>query len=351
METTDRINCSLISVIVPVYNGEAYLDRCVRSVLFQDYHNLELILVDGASTDGTLKLCRVWQKKDERVRVIPARVNKGVSAGRNTGIREARGEFFFFLDADDWLVPDCLSRLHAELLAEEADIAGCGFARCTNADWETLYKRVRQGADEPDGGGKTDGEPAVKRVLRGNAFLQEGILKQDTRCWSKLYRRSLVEGHFFREDYTIGEDMLFLWEVSAKADRIVSISYPGYCYYHNPQGTMLRPFRLSDMDQIRCWKVIMDYLQENETDTSVIVSAAAILAMSCMLTVGKLAGLPAEQRKQYREQRRQCSEVLHETLKIPGAYGRLDRGYRLKVRLYGALPEVYLLLYHLIKSR
>ena len=108
----------MISVIVPVYNGEAYLDRCVRSVLFQDYHNLELILVDGASTDGTLKLCRVWQKKDERVRVIPARMNKGVSVGRNTGIREARGEFFFFLDADDWLMPDCLSRLHAELLAE-----------------------------------------------------------------------------------------------------------------------------------------------------------------------------------------------------------------------------------------
>lgn len=346
METANRINTNLISVIVPIYNGEAYLDRCVRSVLFQDYSNLELILVDGASTDGTLKLCRIWQKKDERVKVIPTPVNKGVSAGRNTGIRKAKGEYLFFLDADDWLMPDCLSRLYEELQAESADIAGCGFSRCTSEDWEKLYERVRRGEDAPAYSGS-----AQKCILRGHEFLKEGILKQDTRCWSKLYRRSLVEGHFFREDYTIGEDMLFLWEVSAQAERIVSISYPGYCYYHNPQGAMLRPFRKSDMDQIRCWKVILNYLQENKTDTDVISAAATILAISCMLTVGKLACLPAEGRKKNRELRRQCSQVLEETLRIPGAYDGLDKGYRMKVRLYGALPEVYLFLYHLLKNR
>ena len=80
----------LISVIVPVYNGEAYIERCIRSVLYQEYRTWELLLVDGASTDGTLKRCHAWQKKDERIRVISLSENQGVSVGRNAGIRRAR---------------------------------------------------------------------------------------------------------------------------------------------------------------------------------------------------------------------------------------------------------------------
>ena len=86
----------LISVIVPVYNGEAYIERCIRSVLYQEYRTWELLLVDGASTDGTLKRCHAWQKKDERIRVISLPENQGVSVGRNAGIRRARGEYLFF---------------------------------------------------------------------------------------------------------------------------------------------------------------------------------------------------------------------------------------------------------------
>lgn len=341
METGNSINPNLISVIVPAYNAEAYIDRCVQSVLAQEYTCLELILVDGASRDGTLSLCRAWQKRDERVRVFHTPVNRGVSAGRNTGMQKARGAFFFFIDADDWLMPDCLKRLHDEMQDERIDIAGCAFSRCTHEDWEKLSKQLKSGEYE-----SKEREPVSRRLTAGRDFLREGILKQDTRCWSKLYRRELVEGHLFREDFTIGEDMLFLWEVSACADQISSISYSGYCYYHNPGGAMLRRFRPSDMDQIRCWQVVLEHLQEKPDQQT---ECATILLVSCMLVAGKLAQLTAQERGQYRELRRQCSQVLEETLRIPGAYEGLDRGYRIKVGIYRRAPKLYLWLYHLAK--
>lgn len=339
----------LISVIVPVYNGEAYIDRCVGSMLYQEYEAWELLLVDGASTDGTLKRCRAWQKKDDRVRVIPLSENRGVSAGRNAGMQKARGEYLFFLDADDWLMPDCLARLCAKIREPETDIAGCSFARCTAADWEALAKKLRQGEWTKENG---QSRTFCGRSIAGQDFLREGILRQDTRCWSKLYRRRLLEGSFFREDYTVGEDMLFLREVAAKARNISCSEYPGYCYYHNPSGAMLRPFRESDMDQIRCWQEVLTDLLAKEKEggsRQETADCAAILLVSCMLVAGKLARLPREQRRQYAAQRRQCSLALQETLRIPGAYEGLDRGYRLKVRLYRRLPEVYLLLYHMAK--
>lgn len=347
MEAGNSVNPNLISIIVPVYNGEAYIDRCVQSVLAQEYACLELILVDGASRDGTLAKCHVWQERDERVRVFHTPVNRGVSSGRNTGMQKARGAFLFFLDADDWLMPDCLGRLHEEMRNERVGIAGCGFRRCTHQDWETLSAGLRTGAwREPDS------VRTERRMIAGKDFLREGILRQDTRCWSKLYRRELVEGHLFREDFTIGEDMLFLWEVAAGADQISSIDYAGYCYYHNPGGAMLRRFRQSDMDQIRCWQLVLESLGGDATkkcDTDVISRCATILLISCMLVAGKLAQLSASERKQYKKLVGQCRQVLTETLEIPGAYEGLDRGYRIKVGIYKRAPKLYLWLYHIAK--
>ena len=345
MEADNNVRDGLISVIVPVYNGEAYIDRCVESVRMQEYVNWELILVDGASTDGTLRSCRAWQKRDDRIRVIDTGENRGVSAGRNTGMESARGGYLFFLDADDWLMPDCLARLYEQIQEKDVDIAGCGFRRCRKEDWEELYESVRRD------GKKTAGQTAGPvRLTEGKDFLREGILQQDTRCWSKLYRRQLLKGHSFNEEYTIGEDMLFLWEVSAGARRISSSDYQGYCYYQNPSGAMQRRFRESDMDQIRCWKTVLESLQEQEESSDVIVRCASILLISCMLVAGKLAVLPGEQRKQYKALSRKCSQVVEETLKIPGAYEGLDRSYRMKVRVYRLLPEIYLLMYHSIKK-
>lgn len=336
----------LISVIVPVYNGEAWLGRCVQSIQAQTYPMWELLLIDGGSSDRSLAFCKAWQKRDGRIRVFHSEENRGVSYGRNTGLREAAGEYLFFVDADDWLQPDCFSRLYGEIREAGVQIAGCGFERCSDRDWEEAHKPPER--------------VYGRRLTAGKDFLAEGILKRDTRCWGKLYRRELLRGIFFKEDYTIGEDMLFLLEAAEKAEYISSSEYPGYCYYYNVNGAMLRPFQASDKDQIRCWQFVLEKMRaENEVAQARGVrepygpesmrEAASILLVSCMLTVGKFAVLPFRERKSYAGLERQFRHTVRETLKIEGAYAGLDRGYRLKAAVYRRFPNLYIGLYGTLK--
>lgn len=354
METGNRIETkkgkeNLISIIVPVYNGEAYLDRCVQSVLAQTYQQWELLIVDGASADNTAAICAKWAAEDARIQIYRLEENNGVSAGRNIGIRASEGEYLMFLDADDWLMPDCLERLYQDMQEPNVQIAGCSFKRCADSDWQNreMYDTQKKESVQP---------VFKKRLIAGTDFLQEGILQQDTRCWSKLYHRSVVKGHFFHEDFTIGEDMLFLWETAREAKFISTSEYPGYCYYYNENGTMLKPFRESDIDQIRCWKLVLETIEAENAealrqhakrryDTDVISKAGTILITSCMLVAGKLSKLPAKERKKYNGVRQQCSTVLKKAIRIPGAYVGLDKKYRIKTAVFYSYPGLYLSVY------
>ena len=99
-----------ISVIVPVYNTEAYLDRCIKSLFCQSYADLEIILVDDGSKDGSLRICRKWEQRDSRIQVI-SQPNLGVSSARNEGIRKSTGDLIMLLDSDDWLAADACEKL------------------------------------------------------------------------------------------------------------------------------------------------------------------------------------------------------------------------------------------------
>ena len=339
MGTGNNINSNLISIIVPIYNGGEYIDRCVRSILEQTYTEWELLLMDGASSDSSPQLCDEWQRRDKRIRAFHSERNRGVSEGRNMGLREASGAYIMFVDVDDWLLPDCIQRLYEDIQKPGVQIAGCGFISCTDEDRK---EQLEYGND------------STVKLIAGKDFLREGILKRDTRCWSKLYKREVIEGHFFNEAYTIGEDMLFVWETARGAELISSSDYKGYCYYRNVNGAMLKRFRESDIDQIRCWQFLLQSLlaengKEEKYDTDVIIATATNLLISCMLVAGKLAVLTGGERRQYADINKQCRDVLKETLNIKGAYAGLDKSYRIKVSLYKLFPDLYLNLYHILK--
>ena len=116
----------LISVIVPIYNAEQYIDRCIKSILKQTYSNLEVLLIDDGSSDGSSSICKQYELSDNRVHYYHQH-NSGVSAARNKGLDIAKGEYIGFCDADDWIESDMYEVLYSMINSSQSDIAICSF--------------------------------------------------------------------------------------------------------------------------------------------------------------------------------------------------------------------------------
>ncbi|MBO5114448.1 MAG: glycosyltransferase [Lachnospiraceae bacterium] len=323
----------LISVIVPVYNGQDYLENCITSIEHQTYDNLEIIIINDGSTDRTGAICVKLKEKYDNIRVVTLE-DEGVSVARNAGIDMARGGFLTFVDADDRLRPKALEVLYDSILSTGCDIAGCRFQSFQEQkEWDKQLKIMHRIK-----------EPAVYKPAE---YLKKEILKGNSRCWSKLYRRSVVGNLRFQKGLSIGEDMLFLMELLPYVKKIAETDYPGYGYYQNPKGAMNREFTPKYMDQITCWEMARD--KAIAIDKSIEGEITTILLMSIMLVAGKIALLSLPKRRQQREAVRTCRDKLKKELKVQGAYDGLSKGYRLKVRLFQMVPGLYLSFYHFRK--
>ena len=334
MELRLKSNELLISVIVPVYNGQDYLEKCIDSIEDQTYGNLEIIIVNDGSTDGTGEICNKLQAEDDRIRVITMQ-DEGVSAARNAGIDAARGEMLTFVDADDRLHPEMLRRLYDCMERTESDVAGCRFF-CWSEEDDWQRHGVAQEAKEQ------------VKVYDADRYLKEALLQGNSRCWSKLYRRRIVEKVRFMQGLTIGEDMLFLVKLLPHVDKIAESEYQGYGYYQNPAGAIQRKFTPAYMDQITCWQLAREEVLHIDPSLDAQVSALAIIGI--MLTAGKLAMLGADERQENREYIETCHEKLKEFVKISGVYSKLPMGYRIKAGLFLICPGLYLWLYHMQKA-
>ena len=324
----------LVSVMVPVYNGQDYLENCIKSIKEQTYPSIEIVIVNDGSTDETGSVCDELLQKYDNLQVITMN-DEGVSAARNAGMRKATGEYLMFADADDRLHPKAVQMLYDALIQTDSDVASCGFFM-----WTTEEEWQQEAGTESD-------VTVRSMILQRDEFLEKGILGNDTRCWGKLYKRNLIGEHTYREGLTIGEDMLFLLEILPDMKKMVSIPFKGYGYYQNSQGAMNRKFSPRYMDQIACWELARDRILK--MDYSLNAQVTSVLLISIMLTAGKLALLSAKERKQNRKYISVCREKLKMELQIEGAYERLSGGYKLKTQLFAKAPELYLGLYHFRK--
>jgi hypothetical protein len=153
----------------------------------------------------------------------------------------------------------------------------------------------------------------------------------------------------FAEDLTIGEDMLFLLEVTKETAKVTISKRQGYAYFQNPHGAMLRPFQESYMDQITCWQRVCEQIRKRRPELEARATASQIKAI--LLTVGKIAVLAADERKRYRSHVDQCHQELKTALKVTGAFAGLERGHRFKSRLFAFAPGLYVGLYHIWKKK
>lgn len=228
---------ALISVIVPVYNAAPWLGRCVESLRAQTYKNIEIILIDDDSSDGSDKICQEFAKKDARVKLLHKK-NGGVSSTRNAGLREAKGSYISFVDADDHIEPDMYALLHGLLEACAAEIAGCENAYEESLSDETQSVRVYapREALEKDFGGK-------------------GLF-----ACNKLFSKEVLEGLFFDENISVGEDMLFCFNAIIRAKKIVYTNLKKYHYNrNNANSATLRKFHAGKLTYFKASEQILKY--------------------------------------------------------------------------------------------
>ncbi|MGN1015230.1 MAG: glycosyltransferase [Butyricicoccus sp.] len=213
-----------VSIIVPVYNAESVLNRCINSILKQEYTDFELLLVDDGSTDGSPQLCDQFAREDERVRVIH-KENGGVSSARNIALSEAKGTYLQFLDSDDWITPNATSLLVREAEEHHCDMVIADFYR-------VVGKRVSAKGSISEDTVLTR-EQFAAHMMKSPADFYYGVL------WNKLYRRSIVEKHKLRmnEELNWCEDFLFNLEYIRYAETFCALPVPIY-YYVKTKGSL-----------------------------------------------------------------------------------------------------------------
>lgn len=234
----------LISVIVPVYKVEAYLDRCVESIVNQTYRNLEIILVDDGSPDNCPAMCDEWAKKDSRIKVIH-KPNGGLSDARNAGMAIASGEYIGFVDSDDWLAPEMYERLANALEQDGSDIAACGVEMV----WED---------ETPSCMLTKSGNCVLNREEAMRAIIEESWLKQPV--WYKLYKADQVRDILF----PVGkyhEDVFWSYQAIGRAEKVSVIDYVGYFYWQRSGSIMGEKYSLKRLDSIQAKCERQQYLR------------------------------------------------------------------------------------------
>lgn len=205
----------LISIIIPVYKVEKYLDRCISSITNQSYINLEIIIVDDGSPDKCPEMCDLWAKKDSRI-IIIHRKNGGLSAARNTGLDKANGDYIAFVDSDDYIAPTMIEELHKAIKKENADLSICGIKKIKETEdieYQTEYKLKNINEDS---------YIALKNMYGTNSILHIVV-------WNKLYRKNLFNNLRFDEG-RIHEDVLIMHKILYQCNKITCISKSLYYY-------------------------------------------------------------------------------------------------------------------------
>lgn len=206
----------MISVVVPVYNVEDYVEKCIRSIMAQKYTNLEILVVDDGSKDRSGSICDQLATEDERIKVFHT-PNGGLSAARNVGIDNAHGELIGFVDSDDWIEPDMYSFLYDKMKNHDADISVCSHY----IDKGDSFKCKRM----------LDKVIVCDKDEAMNMLMTDKLLHNY--AWDKLYKRSLFEGLH----YPVGilyEDIAFTFRVVERVHRLVVHALPKYHYTVRP---------------------------------------------------------------------------------------------------------------------
>lgn len=294
----------LISVIVPVYNVEPFLARCLDSILGQTWRNLEILLVDDGSEDNSGSICDRYAQNDSRIRVIH-KANGGLSSARNAGLDAASGAYIGFVDSDDWIEPDMYATMLGLLEKYEANLVCAG----------------RYDVDG-DTGEKTVGLCPVREecvggvTLAGRIFLFDNC---DSSACDKLYRRELLEGM----RYPVGrvcEDMPVTYRIALKAERAVFCPKPLYYYFHRC-GSISQSTRITEktFHYSQNTAEIYPYIRKNHPEIAPQARYLRVHSLAHLLLLLSQADVDTRRKyaREYRKTRRELSKYTTFFLTYP----------------------------------
>lgn len=222
----------LVSVIVPVYNVEKYLDRCVKSILGQTYKNIEIILIDDGSTDMSGELCEKYASEDKRIKVIH-KENKGLVSARKTGVNAATGTYVAYVDSDDWIDKTMYEELVKEIVQHNADIVTSGLYREYHESTVVEFDHLPEGIYERE---LIENKIFPELIFTGN-FFESGI---NIHLYNKLYKRELVRRNQLNVDSQIrvGDDAALVYPCIMDANKIV-ITHKSFYHYCIRQNSVM----------------------------------------------------------------------------------------------------------------
>lgn len=314
-----------ISVIVPVYNVEAYLDRCVYSILNQTYQNLEIILIDDGSTDTSPAKCDAYAAKDGRIKVLH-KPNGGLSDARNAGLALAEGTYIGYVDSDDWIEPDMYASLYRACVDNHAQLAVCRY-------FEEYKDRTKAG-----GNGTVvplTREELLKIYISGH---EEYVIYNSV--WSKLYQRELVEGMQFPKGRN-SEDIMYTTRAFCRLNRAVYLDRCLYHYVLDRDGSIMNASRAERMfgDELPFWREHIACIRKMVSPRMADLAAYAFERRLLFYYID------AQNSKNKETASRLVAEIRADREEMDRIYdsGMVSRGDRLRRKLFLFSPALYAL--------
>lgn len=317
------VDNTLISIIIPIYNSEKYLKRCISSILLQTHANIEVVLVNDGSTDDSKKICERFASQDDRIMLINTE-NKGVSSARNTGLDLAKGRFIGFVDSDDYIDAGMYETLLRAIVENEADIAECGYYVEGPDESVLIEKRFDHS------------------VVSGSFNCSKDYVKQINTAnynWNKLYKREVLEDVRY-SDLAYSEDYILNVKAFYNCEKKVTVVG---CYYHyliNEEGAVNKPFSVKKFDMIYAGEEMIEFHQSRYKE---------LIPDIAMYTMKKILAIHGELKRTKVEDK--ITHIKKLRSEASNMYGLLSpKNKKMRFRIYMLCPDLFFFIEKVLKS-
>lgn len=310
---------NMLSVIIPVYNVNRYLRRCIDSIIAQSFTDWEVILIDDGSTDGSDDICDEYARNESRISAIHQE-NKGVSAARNRGIENAKGSHVIFIDSDDWIDPEMF---RAMMTDNDYDMVVCSFTRVNVMnDCKYHSSSVDLWPDE-----------SKERFVSSQPYYD--VLCRNGTLWNKIIKAELISDIRFDTNQKYGEDTVFLTKVLGEVKTVCLIKKPYYYYFNNRPGNVVSaPVDERLFDYLNNARIIYDEVQNK----GAVLSGVLKIHMTVLDVIKKISSISLKESKAY------ISDCIV-TIRYPSLKHILSYVFKKELQMVSFRKKIIFLLY------